>query len=1226
MGFLVNVGLIIAGTWCISAGVSFSFREKRSGNRYRFFILFLGIAAGIWNYGYAIMGMNFSPYWIRTGRMIGLFGCLFYIMWLIIMLSYVVRIKRIFRNLMIFIQIPLGIWDVIAYTNPKHRDFFWQDGRTAYVNNGTYIEDTLHGIYIALCFLVVFIIAIVWLTSNKTREGKTFVRVSVYSHLIMMLSIIPDTVLPKMGYPSFPSSCLGVAVTYLIVWHTANSYNGFSVTVSNVSNSIFETSNLHILVYDLKQNLCISNKSAQKFFHIRSKRARLYDLFEMSEKEANILFNSALNESVRNYRAVTRVGGVNVSLAFGVARQKHNVPYGIIMFVQDMTKEAEMMKELESANKAKSEFLANMSHEIRTPINAVLGMNELIIRESTEPYIVSYAQDVKSSGRILLSLINDILDFSKIESGKMDIIPVEYELASLINDIINMMTPRAQDKKLEFRVDIDEELPVGLIGDEIRIRQIIMNLVSNAIKYTEKGWVSLKMAFEKTEGGIELIIEVADSGKGIRKEDQARLFNSFTRVDEVKNRTIEGTGLGLALTKSFVEMMGGTLGFESTYGKGSTFSVKVTQGVSNDSPIGDFSKKIKQNKEKSGKTHSELYAPGAKVLVVDDVDMNCKVFMGLLKNSGMDIDKALSGREAIGKCKEKRYDLIFMDHRMPVMDGVECFHILRKMDTPNKNTPVVILTANALSGAREEYVKEGFDEFLGKPIEIKYLENTIRKFLPDFIKQKPSEAAEANDKKTGIEYLPIQYPGLNIELGLSYCMKDAEFYHSMLEEFVNSDKSEVIAQSLNDGNYEDFGTYVHAVKSSALTIGAEELSSKAKKLEAAAKQQDKEYIDNNYADFAQDYQAVIQMIKNPVEIENKQIDNKAPEDNAVSEENVSEKAKNAEAAKASEVSDKKMKEELMQFIIALSKTIEAKDRYTRGHSERVAQYSREIAKRMGFSEDEQEEIYIVGLLHDLGKIHIPEGIINKVTPLTEDDETYIHLHPNAGYHILKDIESVPNIAYGARFHHERFDGSGYPAGISGKDIPETARIIAVADAYDAMASARAYRGVLPQEVVRNEIEKGRGTQFDPDIADIMLQMIDEDTEYNMRQPDVKVKNILVIDDEKMNRMQVKHHLKGDSHFQLLEASSGMEGVNMVITNDIDLVLLDIRMPELDGFATLEMIRAVSSNIPVIFLTADNDIETITRATMVGVKDYLVKPVMKNALLDMIKNALNLMEV
>lgn len=311
----------------------------------------------------------------------------------------------------------------------------------------------------------------------------------------------------------------------------------------------------------------------------------------------------------------------------------------------------------------------------------------------------------------------------------------------------------------------------------------------------------------------------------------------------------------------------------------------------------------------------------------------------------------------------------------------------------------------------------------------------------------------------------------------------------------------------------------------------------------------------------------------------------------------------------------------MQFIKALSKTVEAKDRYTNGHSERVAMYSYEIANRMGKSEKEAHEIYIAALLHDVGKIRIPNVIINKDSKLTDEENSYMKLHPNAGYHILKEVDCIPNLAEGARYHHERYDGKGYPNGLEGEDIPEIARIIAVADAYDAMASNRSYRSALPQDIVRAEIEKNKGTQFDPKIADIMLQIIDDDKEYKLKEAEKTTKNILLIDDEAMLRKQVRHLLKEREDIILYEAASGEAGIGAILTTHMDLILVDIMLMDMDGFQILEEIHMITNDVPVIFLTGCNDIESIHKALDGGVMEYLTKPITKQTLFETIDNAL-----
>ena len=394
---------------------------------------------------------------------------------------------------------------------------------------------------------------------------------------------------------------------------------------------------------------------------------------------------------------------------------------------------------LATASEAKSSFLANMSHEIRTPINAVLGMDEMILRECRDKQILEYANDIDSAGHQLLSLVNDILDFSKIESGKMELHPVEYELFSVMYDCYNMILMRARRKDLTFTVANDPELPAFLFGDEVRIRQVIMNLLTNAVKYTKDGSVTLGFGFENIdEDNINLIISVKDTGIGISEDNQKSLFDSFTRLDENMHRNIEGTGLGLSITKKFTDMMGGTIDVESELYKGSTFTVTIPQKIAGREAIGKFDEKLNhkrvtvpEDRDNTAASAEKFTAPHARILVVDDVKMNLNVVRLLLKKTNVQTDLAASGDECLKYTLMKRYDIILMDHMMPIMDGIEAFRRIREQaDGLNTDTPVVALTANALVGAQEMYLAEGFASYLSKPVKGSDLEECMLKLLP----------------------------------------------------------------------------------------------------------------------------------------------------------------------------------------------------------------------------------------------------------------------------------------------------------------------------------------------------------------------------------------------------------------------------------------------------------------------------------------------------------------
>ena len=395
------------------------------------------------------------------------------------------------------------------------------------------------------------------------------------------------------------------------------------------------------------------------------------------------------------------------------------------------------MKELEkqrqkadSANNAKSDFLAKMSHEIRTPINVVIGMDEMILRDAESEDIKSYELDIKDSAEVLLTTINDILDLSKVESGRMELVPVEYGITGLLSDVSKMMGFRAQQKNLIFRMDLDESAPSVLFGDDVRIRQVLINLLTNAIKYTEEGSVTLGLRASRDQENVILHYTIMDTGIGIKKEDQEKLFEQYARLDEEKNRHIEGTGLGMSITVSLLHMMGSELHVDSTYGKGSTFYFDLRQTIVDDTPIGNLEKRMEERAAES-EQHVYYTVEDATILLVDDNALNRRVVKNLLRDTGIMVEEAEGGYECIERVKEKRYDLILLDHMMPDLNGVEALHRMKENGMYRcEGVPVVMLTANAISGAKEMYEKEGFDAFLEKPIRPEGLDGIMLEYLP----------------------------------------------------------------------------------------------------------------------------------------------------------------------------------------------------------------------------------------------------------------------------------------------------------------------------------------------------------------------------------------------------------------------------------------------------------------------------------------------------------------
>ena len=528
-----------------------------------------------------------------------------------------------------------------------------------------------------------------------------------------------------------------------------------------------------------------------------------------------------------------------------------------IEYIREQTQKERELKEAAltesqinaAASQAKSAFLANMSHEIRTPINAVLGMNEMILRESSDKEILSYAANIKTAGSSLLSIVNDILDFSKIEAGKMELLPDNYEVSSMIIDLVNMTRERAQSKGLNYELNISPDLPKTLYGDNIRIKQCILNLITNAIKYTKEGSISFIIDYKKIDDTeILLNVHIVDTGIGIKTEDMDKLFTPFERIDEEKNRTIEGSGLGISIVRRLLDMMDSRLQVQSTYGKGSDFSFSVKQKVSDWTETGDLNEAYAQSVEQMSHYKENLHAPKAHLLFVDDTAMNLDVIKGLLKNTGIKIDTVLSGKQALEAVKNNVYDILFIDHRMPEMDGIETLHAMKKMqDNKSAGKPCIALTANAISGVKKMYLNEGFDNYLSKPVNPAKLEEMIKNYLPseyledspDFENQNANITKAENQLSDSFIQKLRNIKEIDVDAALRNC-GSSELLFSTIEQYHSS----INQKALELQNYfeaEDWHNYeikVHALKSTSRLIGAIELSNLAEHLEKSADQND----------------------------------------------------------------------------------------------------------------------------------------------------------------------------------------------------------------------------------------------------------------------------------------------------------------------------------------------------------------------------------------------------
>lgn len=562
------------------------------------------------------------------------------------------------------------------------------------------------------------------LTNRRLKNGKKNVNLIALGicSIFPILGFLCDIFQLIEGYDAVPpcEALSIIAFGIVIVF-----YHIFDITVT-AHEDIIKTMDEAVLIVDVDSGFVEANDKARELFQNLSH-------FRKGEQICRENLKDVFGEN--NYFEYVTCNHTFEVHANKIWNNRVLVGYSIV-FV-DMTQSKKQLEQMqllkanaEKANRAKSEFLARVSHEIRTPINAVIGMNEMVLRESSQDDVKKYSMDIKTSAHALLGIINDILDFSKIESGKMEIVPTEYELNSMLNDLYNMFSLRAREKGLCFEMNVASDLPSKLYGDDIRIRQVLINLLTNAVKYTRKGTVTFEVTGERSGADVVLHFTVRDTGIGIRQEDIPKLFSAFERLDEEKNRDVEGTGLGMNISLQLLKLMNTDLHVESVYGEGSRFFFALRQSIIDAEPIGNFQERAKKAAREHN-YHASFTSPEAEVLLVDDNRVNRRVFCGLLKQTKVQITDVGSGRECLDHIRQKHYDLIFLDHMMPEMDGMETMQHMKEMeDNLCKDTPVIMLTANAIMGAKEQYLAAGFDDFLAKPIDQTKLERLMMHWMP----------------------------------------------------------------------------------------------------------------------------------------------------------------------------------------------------------------------------------------------------------------------------------------------------------------------------------------------------------------------------------------------------------------------------------------------------------------------------------------------------------------
>ncbi len=531
---------------------------------------------------------------------------------------------------------------------------------------------------------------------------------------------------------------------------------------------------------------------------------------------------------------------------------------GCVILVLDMTDIKAYINEIkrvrqqaEKANVAKSEFLANMSHEIRTPMNAIIGLNDIIMEECQDPQIYGHAKDVQSAAKNLLAIINDILDLSKVEAGKMELVYTDYHLKTVVDEVVGMMDMAASKRGLILKYECDSSLPCRYNGDEGRIKQILINILNNAIKFTKEGYVRVYVTGEPGEEEDQelLTFRVEDTGCGIREEDLNKIFEDFRQVDSKRNRSVEGTGLGLAIVKHLVELMGGTIRVESVYGEGTTVSIVIPQKITDRRPIAEVPELPQTELERA----EAFTAPDVKVLIVDDNLINRKVARGFLKCYALDLTEADSGPEAIELVRKNRYDIIFMDHMMPVMDGIEAAEIIRRDCGENGTAPAIIaLTANAMEGMQEQFLRRGFQDFIAKPLDRRELGKLLARWIPEDRRQ----AGEVSGEQVDLSAFQIE--GIDTAAAARYYSGDEAGFADLLElYYLDGQRKGALLRELSGSDISRYCVEVHGLKSASANIGAMEVSKRARAQEHAADQGDTERIAREFPALLEAYETLL---------------------------------------------------------------------------------------------------------------------------------------------------------------------------------------------------------------------------------------------------------------------------------------------------------------------------------------------------------------------------------
>ena len=848
---------IILFIFCVLAMVFAFFilcSENRKETENKLLIAFC-ISSAIWSLGFGSLILQTNPEYAYRCRAIGMIGTILYLITGQMLVSYLSGIPKRLANLFDGFA-ALGVF-VYFLTVERSQTIYHLDssGMTYSFKAGP--ASTIYTVYSILLAVFMFGISL-YMYFSKIKRIRFFGKIFMLADAVLLLGTVLDTVFPLLGIPAIPGSTMTQFLGVLVVYKAILANNRSKINISNMSEFIYYSLSMPVLVYNSQKRLQIANDAAAHFFEINQKTLPrenicLGNLFELDDE-------SIFDFEGQSYDmdSVCIRNQYPCNLAINKIQDRYNDIIGYIIIVTDLSERMKTLerledakREAEAANHSKSIFLANMSHEIRTPMNAILGFSELILKKDTSDIVHDYASDIKNSCQNLLTIINDILDISKLDSGKAELSCSNYYTAALLQEVYHMIDMQAQKKGLHFEMNTDPRIPNELYGDKVRIRGILINLLNNAVKYTEQGSIVFNIRLlEMEKNSATLEYSITDTGIGLKESSIEHLFDSFTRFDTKRNMNIEGTGLGLPIVKGYIDLMHGSIKVDSIYGRGTTFTVTLSQEIVNASPI-DLTITTQADNTLNA---NEMQIRDTHVLVTDDNKMNLKVIKNALEYYGLTVDTASSGEQALQLCEQTLYDLVFMDQMMPYMDGIETMQRIRTLSShystgaPGK---IIVLTANAILGVRKELIDKGFDEYLSKPIQFEELEQLLRKFIPKnkFVSRNIEQATRPALS------LEDQLPQVNVAAGLVYCNNNAQFYLEILRIFYE-DADEQLATLKTLWEQKDYPNYIiqiHGMKTQLLNIGYTLLAEDARALELAGKENRFDYIAKNLDAFISSY-------------------------------------------------------------------------------------------------------------------------------------------------------------------------------------------------------------------------------------------------------------------------------------------------------------------------------------------------------------------------------------